>query len=118
MDVQNPNELFLRNFTVSRVLVLLEIPQAVIVTMTTASSQWNKHNHKDCLKLHVPCKLCMREVQDSLCRPLVQLQTMDVAELASILEKGPEAAQFIDVREPGEHSIAHLPHFELLPLSR
>lgn len=56
--------------------------------------------------------------RDVSCRPIVQLQSMDVTELASILEKGPEAAQFIDVREPGEHAIAQLPHFQLLPLSR
>ena len=43
---------------------------------------------------------------------------MNVTELASVLQEGPEAAQFIDVREPGEHAIAQLPHFELLPLSR
>lgn len=46
------------------------------------------------------------------------MQSMDVMELQSYLNEGPHAAQFIDVREPGEHAVAHLPHFELLPLSR
>lgn len=46
------------------------------------------------------------------------METMDVRELEACLSRGPDAAQFIDVREPQEHAIAHLPHFELLPMSR
>ena len=43
---------------------------------------------------------------------------MTVQQLAELLQKGKDAAQFIDVREEGEFSIAKLPHFDLLPLSR
>lgn len=34
------------------------------------------------------------------------------------LHKQCEEVQFIDVREPGEHQTAHLPHFKLMPLSQ
>lgn len=46
------------------------------------------------------------------------VQIMTVTELEGLLKEGPEAAQFIDVREKQEHDIASLPHFQLLPLSR
>jgi rhodanese-related sulfurtransferase len=43
---------------------------------------------------------------------------MTVHELADLIQKGKDAAQFIDVREEREFEIAKLPHFDLLPLSR
>jgi len=46
------------------------------------------------------------------------MQTISVHELAELIQKGKDAAQYIDVREAGEFEIARLPHFDLLPLSR
>jgi len=51
-------------------------------------------------------------------REVVEMQTMTVKELAGLMQKGKDAAQYIDVREEGEYAIAKLPHFDLLPLSR
>lgn len=60
--------------------------------------------------LHIIEILAQREVAD--------VQVISVHELEDMLKRGADAAQFIDVREEGEHSIAHLPHFKLLPLSK
>ncbi len=51
-------------------------------------------------------------------REVVEVQTMTVQQLAELMQRGKDAAQYIDVREEGEFNIAKLPHFELLPLSR
>lgn len=51
-------------------------------------------------------------------KEVVEMQTMTVKELAGLMQKGKDAAQYIDVREEGEYAIAKLPHFDLLPLSR
>ena len=63
--------------------------------------------------------LCKQELKHPLQRrKMAQMQTMDVHELSTLLREGPEAAQYIDVREPGEYAMASLPYFELLPMSR
>ncbi len=45
------------------------------------------------------------------------LGQITVVELAERLATEAETLQLIDVREPEEWAIAHLPHFTLLPLS-
>jgi len=48
----------------------------------------------------------------------MSLAQITIEELALLIEQQPESLQLIDVREPDEVAIAHIPGFTVLPLSK
>lgn len=55
-----------------------------------------------------------------VCRQQAGIAQMSVTELADILQDPAKRSQvqLLDVREPAEHDVVHLPEFQLMPFTR